>query len=400
MGVRIYTRKKASGEVCHFWGYDFYDDNGQRHRLTNCKSKGEAETEYKKALKKLVKGERVRENKTLLFKGLAEDFLELHARVRCKEYTYKWYKRYINKHLIPFFGNIRVVNINPSLVNQFLAHKKEEERTVSKTIKDEENNKKFKEITQKKLSNETINHCLVILKAIFNKAVENETISKNPAENIKKLKIEKRQEMFILTKEEISILLNTAQNNYPVMLANILCTAIFTGMREGEILGLTKDSIDFKNKKIKVNKSVSEGKLNNTVKTSSSYRDVDMIIKVEEALKAQIKENKLLTPLIFHNKAAKPISVQNLLNRWFYPCVTKSGIGKKLRFHDLRHTYVSLLIAEGVPMKYIQHQVGHSSINVTMNTYGHLLPEVHENAVKALNNIACHVENIGEKKVI
>ena len=58
-----------------------------------------------------------------------------------------------------------------------------------------------------------------------------------------------------------------------------------------------------------------------------------------------------------------------------------------IRWHDLRHTYVSLLIAAGVPIKYIQSQVGHSSIQVTMDRYGHLLPDVNTQAVSALESL-------------
>ena len=380
MAVRKFSKKNKDGEVCQFWGYDFYDKNGKRHRLTNCKTKGQAENEYKKALEKMGKGELVRENKTLTFTDLVEDFLLNHAKVRCKESTYSWYKRYINKHLTPYFGNMRVININAALVNKFLAIKKEE------NISNIKNN----ETESRKLNNKTINHCLVILKAIFSKAVENELISKNPAQKIQKLKTEQK-EMFILSQEECFKLLDTAQKYYPDLYP-ILFTAIFTGMREGEILGLTWDNIDFKKKKITVNKSVYDGKLT-TTKTASSNRKVDMTDTLTEVLQTQKRKNKILTKLVFPNNVGNPLCVHNLLHRRFYPCIKKSGIDKNIRFHDLRHTYVSLLISQNVPMKYIQNQVGHSSINTTMNTYGHLLPDVHENAIKILDNISVNLNS-------
>ncbi len=269
---------------------------------------------------------------------------------------------------------MRVVNINAAIINKFLADKKEEEIIVVKDKKE----------TKKNLNNKTINHCLVILKAIFSKAVENEQISKNPAENIQKLKTEKK-EMYILSQDECFQLLNTAQEHYPDFYP-ILYVAIFTGMREGEILALTWDNVDFRNKKIRVNKSVYDGKLTST-KTTSSNRTVDMTNKLTEILEMQKRSNTKFSELVFPNKVGKPFLAQNMLRRRFTPCVKKSGIGKEIRFHDLRHTYVSLLISQNVPMKYIQNQVGHSSINTTMNTYGHLLPDVHEKAVQVLDNI-------------
>ncbi len=386
MAIRQYTKKKASGEEYQRWGYDFYDDNGKRHRLTNCKSKGQAETELKRAYERLGKGQRATENKTLTFKKLSDDFLEYHAKVRCKETTYNWYKKYINKHLLPFFGEYRVVNITPSLINKFLAEKKTEERIITKTIVDNFGNATTKKTTGK-YGIETINHCLVALKAIFNEAVKNELISKNPAANIKKLKKEEKEEMEILAQEELFGFLKTAEKHYPFWFYVVVSIAALTGLREGEILGLCWDKIDFDNKKIKVHRSVYEGKLRNFTKTSSSYRLADMPDGLILLLKKLKSERKLLTNLVFPNSVGKPILASNMIRRQFHPCLRKSGIAKNITFHCLRHTYVSIMYAEGVPMKYLQCQVGHSSITTTMNTYEHLLENIHKNAVNVLDKI-------------
>jgi integrase len=387
MAIRKFTKKKQNGEIYYRWGYDFYDDNAVRHRITNCETKTEANNEYKKAISKVAKGELVRENKTLTFQDIVDGFLDLHAEVWCKESTFNWYKRYINKHLIPYFKDYRVVNINTALIKKFIADKKKEERIL--LINDEKNKNQKKEII-KKYSFETINHCLVILKAIFNKAVENELISKNPAIKIKKLKIEEDKEMHILSPDECSRFLSAAKEYYPDFYP-MAYIALFTGMREAEILGITWDVINFANKKIRVNKSVYEGKLVPTVKSSSSFRNVDMTNSLVDVLKTLKKENNTLNKLVFSNNTGNPICVQNMLNRRFHPCIKKAGITNHVRFHDLRHTYVSLLISKNIPMKYIQNQVGHSSITVTMNTYGHLLSDVHENAIQVLDSISSEI---------
>lgn len=79
-------------------------------------------------------------------------------------------------------------------------------------------------------------------------------------------------------------------------------------------------------------------------------------------------------------------SADNLAKRRFLPALSRAGIDK-IRFHDLRHTYASLLLANGAPMKYVQHQLGHSSITMTMDLYTHLLPEVNDKCVNLLNSI-------------
>ena len=83
-------------------------------------------------------------------------------------------------------------------------------------------------------------------------------------------------------------------------------------------------------------------------------------------------------------------STDNLAKRRFLPALSRAGIDK-IRFHDLRHTYASLLLANGAPMKYVQHQLGHSSITMTMNLYTHLLPEVNDKCVNLLNNIVSEI---------
>ena len=90
--------------------------------------------------------------------------------------------------------------------------------------------------------------------------------------------------------------------------------------------------------------------------------------------------------LVFPNSNGNYQSADNLAKRRFLPALNRAGIDK-IRFHDLRHTYASLLLANGAPMKYVQHQLEHSSITMTMDLYTHLLLEVNDKCVNLLNNI-------------
>lgn len=104
-----------------------------------------------------------------------------------------------------------------------------------------------------------------------------------------------------------------------------------------------------------------------------------------------LKEWRLACPhsemnLVFSNSNGNYQSADNLAKRRFLPALNRSGIDK-IRFHDLRHTYASLLLANGALMKYVQHQLGHSSITMTMDLYTHLLPEVNDRCVNLLNSI-------------
>jgi len=100
--------------------------------------------------------------------------------------------------------------------------------------------------------------------------------------------------------------------------------------------------------------------------------------------------------LIFPNESGKPLSALNMFNRKFIPTLEKAGL-KKIRFHDLRHTYASIQIDLGANPKYIQSQMGHSSIRITLDTYGHLMKEVNQEAAVKLGKAI--FEHDGSKMV-
>ena len=105
----------------------------------------------------------------------------------------------------------------------------------------------------------------------------------------------------------------------------------------------------------------------------------------------ELKKWKLTCPkgepdLIFPTEEGTPENAANLLYRRFFPALRRAGL-PRMRFHNLRHTYASLLIAQGEHPKYIQSQLGHSSINVTMDIYGHLMETVNHEAAGKLGKV-------------
>jgi len=89
--------------------------------------------------------------------------------------------------------------------------------------------------------------------------------------------------------------------------------------------------------------------------------------------------------LIFPNEAGNPMNHNNMVNRYFSP-VLKTAKLPRMRFHDLRHTYTSLLIEQGENIKYIQTQLGHSSPTVTLNVYSHLMRDSNQKAANTLES--------------
>jgi integrase len=109
------------------------------------------------------------------------------------------------------------------------------------------------------------------------------------------------------------------------------------------------------------------------------------------AMIKELKAWKLACPpnnldLVFPNEVCNPVNHNNLVNRYFLPALKKAGL-PKIRFHDLRHTFASLLIEQGENIKYIQTQLGHSSPTVTLNVYAHLMKPVNQEATTRLENV-------------
>jgi hypothetical protein len=105
---------------------------------------------------------------------------------------------------------------------------------------------------------------------------------------------------------------------------------------------------------------------------------------------SELKKWKLQCPanehdLVFPNDAGNPLDAMNMMHRQFRPALRRAKL-REIRFHDLRHTYASLLIDQGEHPKYIQGQMGHASINITMDVYGHLMKNVNSEAPLKLQN--------------
>lgn len=357
---RYHTNK--NGEKVSSWGYDFYDIFGKRHQKSGFKTKPDAEKSQAEDMQNSNAGCNSSLNKNIKFKDVVEKFISLYAEVNLKQSTIRSYKEHYRLHLKDFFLDIKLIEINTIILLRFIKQKKKEG-----------------------LSNKTINNILTTIGTVFNWAIEQGYTNSNPVQRVKKLKVQ-HLEMKFLTQEEIDTVLKYTYENY-VDFYPILLTAIYTGMRRGEIFALTWDCIDFKQNKIKVRKTLYKETFT-TPKTNCSIRDIKTPQKLMEILKhhkeLQTQNNHL--NLVFCQSNGKPIDADNIIKRRFNKILKGSGV-KEIRFHDLRHTYASLLLAKDMNIKYIQKQMGHSSFEVTMNTYAHLMPEVYIKSEDKINDL-------------
>ena len=115
----------------------------------------------------------------------------------------------------------------------------------------------------------------------------------------------------------------------------------------------------------------------------------------EEWLKQGINE---LPEWVFANREGNPPDMQNVKNRHFYRCLEKAGL-RRIRFHDLRHTFASLLLQNGEFLPYVRDQLGHSSIKLTVDIYGHLEPGTNREAVNRLPSLENSAPSTEEENV-
>lgn len=352
--------KVRKNKRANYWEVDYLDLFGKRTVKGGFKTKVEAESAMVDILSKVQTGTAPDDCK-MTFKEASEIFMRLHASKKCKYNTEHGYKGYLKNHLLPYFGKLKLCEITPLAVNEFVAQELETGRR-----------------------NSTVNKYTKLMSQIYSFMIDMDIVVKNPLARIKSLKEERSEEIRSLSTEETKILLSKTKEIYPDFYP-LLFTALFTGMRQGELMGLTWDSINWITRKITVDKNFTHGRVGTT--KTGKVRKIDMSLELVKVL----KEWRLACPkgennLVFPNGDGGYQDANNMIKRRFKPALNRAGIDS-LRFHDLRHTYASLLLANGAPMKYVQHQLGHSSIKMTMDLYTHLLPEINEQCVNLLDNI-------------
>ena len=157
--------------------------------------------------------------------------------------------------------------------------------------------------------------------------------------------------------------------------------AVTTGLRQGELLGLKWGDLDLRGGKLRVRRTVFEGVVN-PPKTAKSNRSVRLTKEAVRLLASRPRASEW----VFPTRVGTPISCHNLINRSWKPLLKKAGL-PDTRFHDLRHTCATLLLTKGVHPKIVQEMLGHSSITITLDLYSHVLPDMQQEAVSAMQNL-------------
>lgn len=362
MSIRKREWINPKGKECKCWIVDYVNAYGKRVRKGGFKTRPEAKAFEASIVTAVNKGFNTEIDKIITFDDAAMQYIEYDTKLHCKPSTIDAYEGYLRAHLKPYFTGMRLVNITPQTVREFIKHQKD----------------------TTKLSNNSIDKNVRLLKSIIQKQVDEGALFLNPVDKVKKLKIETK-EMRALNVDEVMKILETCKKHNPDFYP-ILFTALFTGMRRGELLALTWDKINWVKCEIKIDRSIYKGQFV-TPKTKTSIRKIGMTQELVKVLKEwKLKSLSNSNNFVFANEAGNSIDPRNLVQRMFVPIVKRAGIDK-LRWHDLRHTYASILMAKNAQIKFIQKQLGHSSAKMTIDRYGHLLQETYDQGLRAFDDL-------------
>ncbi len=347
---------------------DFRDQFWVRRWITMPKGtkKAKAEEELRNKLVQVGKGVFLSDPQTPLFLEVARDWLE-YKKLNLRATTWEVYEGHVRNH----FHDLNLLKINRisiATVENFMTARQVQGMNFS-----------------------TLRKILVTLGQILGFAVRRRYLDYNPLKDAERPKAQFQinegeaddlEVMRILTPSQIKDFLSQKIDPKYQMLFTL---AIFTGARQGELLGLKWSDVDWENRQVCIQRTFNKGRFF-PPKTRASRRRIDLAPKVL----SELRKWKLACPLneldlVFPNEAGQPINYSNMVQRHFFPTLKMARLSR-IRFHDLRHTYASLLLDQGENIKYIQTQMGHSSPMVTLNVYAHLMNPTNQEA-------ACRLEN-------
>lgn len=284
--------------------------------------------------------------------------------------TYYRYSGYVRIHITPELGRVRLAKLTPEHLQRLYAHR-----------------------IEAGLSPMTVKHIHRVIHAALEKAVRWSLVPRNVADLVDPPRT-RRREMATLSALEARELMFAAQGE---RLEALYVVALTTGMRQGELLALRWGDVDLDRRTLQVRASLqraAEGFEFGEPKTASSRRGVALTQAATTALRrhraAQASERLRVGAawadlgLVFANEVGGALDPRNVLRRSFYPLLKRAGL-PRIRFHDLRHTAATLMLAQGVHPKIASEMLGHSNIGITLDTYSHVTPTMQRSATDALD---------------
>lgn len=330
------------------WWMRFTYKGRQVRRPTETSDKKLAEKIYHKVMAQVAEGKwfekPIGAEKTL--KELLEKYMKEHSASN-KALRSHIRDKSLADHLNQYLGDCLITDISPRAISDYKVRRREEGAAPA-----------------------TINYEMRLLSHAYNLAIKEwEWVNFNPVSRVSMEKVNNQVDRWLTHEEEEKLLFSS-----PEWLQEIIIFALNTGLRQSEILDLSWDRVDIFRKTITILEQKNKGK--DTLPLNAQSLEV---------LKARYKIRSIKRDLVFYNTEGEKRDARNLL-RVFYIAVEKAGI-KKLRFHDLRHTFATRLVQAGVDLYKVQKLLRHKSPTMTQR-YAHHYPESLRDGVETLDRIS------------
>lgn len=310
-------------------------------------------------------------------------WFETYSKPYLRPNTALGYYYMIEKHIIPFIGKIKLSRLT-SVQIQFMYNELKEKGRLHK------NGTR----TYQPLSDSSVRHIHMILNNCLNQAMKERLIPFNPCINCRVPKQRKR-ELSVLTEEEISTYLYAAKQLgvYPLFFLEFT-----SGLRRGELLALLWRDLDVDKRTIKINKQLyrAQGKLIVTEpKTPNAFRS---IILPQQTVDLLIQEHNRHpeSPLMFCDPKTNGYWSPDAIYRIHKKILMTTGLDDSLRFHDLRHTFATLALQNGVDVRTLASMLGHYNAEFTLDTYTHVTLDMQRGAAE---KIAAYASNDFQKHI-
>ena len=336
------------------------------------RTQAEARAKLKQAIEEAKHVDPVRSKQYTIGEWM-DIWFENYAKVKVRPSSHQTYRGYIDNHIKPNIGKIPLGKLSSLDLQKFykkLLSNGRVERIESKK-------------QSKGLSPKTVRNLHQIITSAMKLAKEQKLIAKDPTGGCALPKVEHR-EMKTLPVEQLASFLREAKESGVFELYYV---ELATGLRRGELLGLKWEDLDFEKGDLRVKRQVA--RINGEVveaplKTKNAYRTLPLAKDTVDVLDQQ-KKKVGASPWVFPGPTGGPMSPDSVLHM-LHRVLKRAGL-PRVRFHDLRHTFATLALQNGVDVKTVSGMLGHYSAGFTLDTYAHVTTSAQRQAAEAMEHV-------------
>ena len=337
---------------------------------------GKTQAEVKEKLKKAIEenvGIDYGRAKTYTVGSWLEVWMENYAKIKLRPSTFKTSQGFLKNHIKPQIGGIPLADLTSLDLQRFYKHLLDGGRVDRIEAK-----KKPKGLAPK-----TVRNIHQMIGSAYNLAMEQKLVTRNPTQGCALPKVE-HKEMKTLTADQLSTFFREARDSGVYELYYL---DLATGLRRGELLGLKWTDIDLDHGVLKIQRAISRqnGKVVEApLKTKNAYRTLPLSADAISVLKMQ-KCKVGNSEWVFPSPTGGPMSPDSVLHM-LQRVLKRAGL-PRIRFHDLRHTFATMALQNGVDVKTVSSMLGHYSAGFTLDTYAHVTTDAQLKAAQTMGSI-------------